>query len=210
MRRRLWNIIVLILLLLISLLSSLNFFELKTIQKTGETKSVPVVPVVHSPDYLDYITTINSKVTIEDSRLIIAAAKTYSSVAGFTIEEMLSVAAVESHFNRTARSEGGDVGLYQINRGTYYNFCRNLKRFPCEEKRLLEVEYNTFVASEVFKQYRMEVASRWPEVKDDKRVIDILLIATYNSGRDVVPSTREYINRVIKQRKKIADETGVQ
>lgn len=210
MRRRLWNIIVLILLLLISLLSSLNFFELKTIQKTGETKPVPVVPVVHSPDYLDYITTINSKVTIEDSRLIIAAAKTYSSVAGFTIEEMLSVAAVESHFNRTARSEGGDVGLYQINRGTYYNFCRNLKRFPCEEKRLLEVEYNTFVASEVFKQYRMEVASRWPEVKDDKRVIDILLIATYNSGRDVVPSTREYINRVIKQRKKIADETGIQ
>lgn len=203
MRQRLWNIVVLILLFLIALLSSLNFFKLQNIKNSNEEKPVAAPTVVHSPDYLDYITTINSKVTIEDSRLIISSAKTYSEAAGFTTEEMLSVAAVESHFNRTAKSPDGDIGLYQINRGTYYNFCRNLKRFPCEEKRLLEVEYNTFVASEVFKQYRTEVANRWPEVKDDKRVIDILLIATYNSGRDVVPSTRQYINKVLKQQKKL-------
>jgi len=206
MRQRLWNIVVLILLFLIAMLSSLNFFELKTIQKVSEVKPAVVVPVVHTPDYLDYITTINSKVTIEDSRLIISSAKLYASVAGFTIEEMLSVAAVESHFSRTARSPDGDIGLYQINRGTYYNFCQNLKRFPCEIRRLEEIEYNTFVASEVFKQYRTEVANRWPEVKDDKRVIDILLIATYNSGRDVVPSTREYINKVLKQRRRLDTE----
>ena len=203
MRQRLWNIVVLTLLFLIAMLSSLNFFELKTIQKVSEVKPAVTVPVVHTPDYLDYISTINSKVTIEDSRLIISSAKTYSEAAGFTVEEMLSVAAVESHFNRTAKSEGGDIGLYQINRGTYYNFCKNLKKFPCEIRRLEEIEYNTFVASEVFKQYRIEVANRWPEVKDDKQVIDILLIATYNSGRDVVPSTRQYINKILKQQRKL-------
>jgi len=128
---------------------------------------------------VEYVLSENKNLTYNEAKTIVLNAIKYSKEIPLSAKELLTVAAVESNFEKKAKSKTCDYGLYQINKQSYIRYCA-IKGVDYNEDSLYSVEFNTKVAVFVIKSNLKYIINKTNN--SNKYELKKALIMSYNVG----------------------------